>query len=113
MADKLFENVSPIGNKMVFKHIHAGPEDNLRKLGDLFIDKFKNGIVLITQEKGGKLAVLLKVAKSNKSINCSEILKSVMGEFNGKGGGKADMSQGSVDISHKKEFAKRVEAILT
>lgn len=93
---------------MVFKHIDASTEDDIRKLGDLFIDKYPNGVALITQPKGQKLGVLLKTFKKNKDLNCSNILKEAMGAFGGRGGGKPDMAQGSLDLSHKDKFVAEI-----
>jgi alanyl-tRNA synthetase len=107
-AQSMFDGVQNISNDLVFKHIELDSEDDMRKVGDLFIDKFKNGVCLITQAKGDKLGVILKTFKNNKSLNCSNILKESMNKFSGRGGGKPDMAQGSVDLNKKNEFVQDV-----
>ena len=107
-AQSMFDGVQEISNGLVFKHIDINSDDDMRKVGDLFIDKYKNGVCLITQEKGDKLGVVLKTFKNNKDFNCSNILKESMNKFSGRGGGKPDMAQGSVDISNKDKFVSDV-----
>ena len=41
---------------MVFKHVEAGNDDDIRKTGDLFIDKFPKDVALVTSDKGNKAA---------------------------------------------------------
>ncbi|TNF30728.1 MAG: alanine--tRNA ligase [Deltaproteobacteria bacterium] len=93
----LFANPESLKGDMVFKAVNAPDGSDLRKLGDLFIDKNPKGVVLITSVKGDKASVFLKTFKGNKDINCSNILKDVLDANGGRGGGKPDMAQGSVD----------------
>jgi alanyl-tRNA synthetase len=93
----LFANPESLKGNMVFKAVNAPDGSDLRKLGDLFIDKNPKGVVLITSVKGDKASVFLKTFKGNKDINCSNILKVVLDANGGRGGGKPDMAQGSVD----------------
>ncbi|MCO4795365.1 MAG: alanine--tRNA ligase [Bacteriovoracaceae bacterium] len=92
----LFSNPETLKGEMVFKSVNAPEGSDVRKLGDLFIDKNPKGVVLITAVKGDKASVLLKTFKGNKEINCSNILKSAFDAVGGRGGGKPDMAQGSV-----------------
>ena len=89
---------------MDFKVIEASPEEDIRKLGDLFIDKFQNGLAVIIQGKGDKISVLFKSFKGVKDINCSNLLKDIFGELGGRGGGKPDMAQGSLEMSKKEQL---------
>jgi len=107
-AQSMFDNVSKTSKGQDFKHIDLGSDDDMRKVGDLFIDKFSNGVCLITQPKGDKLGVVLKTFKKNAELNCSNILKDSMNKFSGRGGGKPDMAQGSIDLEHKDAFIKNV-----
>jgi alanyl-tRNA synthetase len=99
-SQDLFNNVTNLSDGMVFKHIEASEDDDIRKLGDLFIDKHPKGIVLITATKGARVAVLLKTFKANSSLKCSDILKDALSQFGAKGGGKPDMAQGSMELSN-------------
>ena len=103
-AKSKFDGVEKLQNGMDFKVIEASPEEDIRKLGDLFIDKFKNGLAVIIQGKGDKISVLFKSYKGVKDINCSNLLKDIFGELGGRGGGKPDMAQGSLDLSKKDQL---------
>jgi alanyl-tRNA synthetase len=109
-AQSMFDNATEISDGMVFKHIAAGEDDDIRKLGDLFMDKYPKGVVLITSDKGAKAAVLLKTFKGNSAYKCSDILREGLSALGGKGGGKPDMAQGSVDPSKLTEFVDAVKA---
>jgi len=103
-AQNMFNNGTTLKEGMIFKHIHLSDEDDMRKIGDLFLGKFPKGVTLITQAKGNKIGILLKTFKGNNLINCSTILKESMGKFGGKGGGKPDMAQGSLSNENKDKF---------
>ena len=103
-AKSKFDGVVKLKNGMDFKVIEASAEEDIRKLGDLFIDKFQNGLAVIIQSKGDKISVLFKSFKGVKDINCSNLLKDIFGELGGRGGGKPDMAQGSLDMSKKDQL---------
>jgi alanyl-tRNA synthetase len=105
-----FEGTTKLKSGLDFKHINAEESEDIRKLGDLFIDKFIKGLVVITQEKGNKVSVLVKSYKGVSEINCSTLLKEMIAEFNGRGGGKPDMAQGSFDVSFKDQFFKKIKS---
>ena len=65
--------------------------------------------MLITQKRGDKLGVLLKTFKKNKDINCSDLVKEIFNALGGKGGGKPDMAQGSVELNQGSEFVKQIQ----
>lgn len=106
----LFANPETIKGDLVFKAVAAPEGSDVRKLGDLFIDKNPKGVVLITTVKGDKASVLLKTFKGNKDINCSTILKGALDANGGRGGGKPDMAQGSVDPGKIADVEKMVRA---
>jgi alanyl-tRNA synthetase len=103
-AQNLFDDVHKIKHDQDFKHIEANADDDIRKIGDLFIDKFPKGVVLVSAIKGPKAAILLKTFRGNKYLKCSDLLRESMIAFGGKGGGKPDMAQGSVDSDKYKNF---------
>lgn len=104
----LFANPEIIKGDLVFKAVIAPDGSDVRKLGDLFIDKNPKGVVLITAVKGDKASVLLKTFKGNTDINCSTILKGALDANGGRGGGKPDMAQGSVDPSKVADVEKSI-----
>lgn len=87
----LFSNVEKIGGHEV-AIIEAPAESDLRKLSDLFVSKFQNGVVVIYNKNG---AVLVRAAKGVTKVNAGEALKEILSVVNGRGGGKPDMAQGS------------------
>ena len=105
-----FDGTKKLENGMDFKLINASPDEDIRKLGDLFIDKYNNGLAVIIQNKGEKISVLFKSYKGVSTINCSSLLKEIFGELGGRGGGKPDMAQGSLDASKKDELISLVES---
>ena len=104
----LFANPESLKGGIVFKAVAAPEGSDVRKLGDLFIDKNPKGVVLISTVKGDKASVLLKTFKGNKDVNCSTILKGALDANGGRGGGKPDMAQGSVDPEKVSEVEKMV-----
>jgi alanyl-tRNA synthetase len=82
---------------------------SLKKLADLFSDKYPQGIALITHKDGEKTAVLLKAPRDAKDINCGLILKNALSVMEGKGGGKPDMAQGSGLTSKLNDFITEVK----
>ena len=93
-SQELFSNPEILNGGIPFKYISAPEGSDLRKLSDLYIDKNPNGVVLISMEKSGKLALLLRSGK-NTGIKCNEIFKETISILNGRGGGRPDMAQGS------------------
>ena len=108
-AKSKFEGAQKLKNGMDFKLLEASSDEDIRKLGDLFIDRYKNGLAIILQNKGNKISVLFKSYKGVKDINCSELLKGIFGALGGRGGGKPDMAQGSLEASKKDELIKLIK----
>ena len=94
---QLFENHEQLSDSITFKHAKAPKGGDLRKLSDIFYNKFPKGILLLTGEKNNKLSVLLRRPKDLKNIDCGAILKKSLQIINGKGGGRSDFAQGSGD----------------
>ena len=97
-AKQLLDNPESISHDMVYKVISAPDGSDIRQIGEMFVDKHNTGVALIYSKKGDKASVLLKTFKGNKKLNCSEVLNSALKEFGGRGGGKPEMAQGSIDI---------------
>lgn len=103
-SKEIFANPEHLKDNLVFKAVTVAEGNDLRKLSDLFVDKHPYGIVLITMERKGKFAALLRRGKSVDNVNCSDILRTGLKALNGKGGGKPDMAQGSGDIGNTENF---------
>ena len=70
-----FDGTKKLENGMDFKLINASPDEDIRKLGDLFIDKYNNGILIIQNKGVEKISVLFKSFKGVSAVNCSNLLK--------------------------------------
>lgn len=100
----LFENMTTLSNGMTYKVFSTPQASHLKKLGDKFIETQKNGVLLAYSTQGDKSLVLLKTYKNNPSIHCSNLLNKTLIDMGGKGGGRADMAQGSLDSSKIQKF---------
>ncbi|MFW5887210.1 MAG: alanine--tRNA ligase [Bacteriovoracia bacterium] len=115
----IFDNVTTIANDYSFLATQAPENTDVRKLSDLFFDRYPKGILLLHSPNKGNIAVLLRTDKGNKRINCADILKQNLPIIEGRGGGKPDFAQGSgankdkLDQfinSVKNEVAEKMEA---
>ncbi len=96
-SQNLFTNEIEIkdGLTLTIAKVNDSDPNNMRKLGDIFVDKKPKGVLFLFTIVDDKVSFILKTAKANKSVNCSDILKQVMPIVNGRGGGKPDNAQGS------------------
>jgi alanyl-tRNA synthetase len=113
-SQNLFNNQQPIKNGLTLTIAKAPSPDqgNMRKLGDIFVDKNPKGVVFLYATDADKVSFILKTNRSNSSVDCSAVLKQVMPIVNGRGGGKPDNAQGSGDASKTQELIKAVEGAL-
>lgn len=106
----LFSNPEILKGDVAFKYTPVPEGSDLRQLSDLFMDKNPNGVVLLTMEKDGKLAVLLRAGKKT-GIKCNDIFKETITILGGRGGGRPDMAQGSgEDLSSLDKFINETKA---
>lgn len=110
-SQDLFANPESLSDKVSFKYAQAPEGSDLRKLSDLFLDKNPQGVVLLTMEKNGKLAVLLR-ANKKAGIPCNDILKETLPLIGGRGGGRPDMAQGSGEPGNLEGFTNKVKELL-
>ena len=97
----LFEHPEKLGD-LLFKEAHAPEGSDMRKLSDQFLSQHPSGILLLFSKFGkrkDKLSILLRVHKSQKHLDCAHLLRTALSTLGGKGGGRPDMAQGSVDAS--------------
>ena len=84
-------------------------QGNMRKLGDIFVDKFPKGVLFLYSIDGDKVSFIMKTNRGNTSVDCASLLKQIMPIVNGRGGGKPDNAQGSGDAHKTQELIKAVE----
>jgi alanyl-tRNA synthetase len=113
-SQSLFDNQKPIQGGLTLTIAKAPVLDqgNMRKLGDIFVDKNPKGVLFLYALEGDKISFILKTNRANSTIDASAILKKVMPLVNGRGGGKADNAQGSGDSSKTKELIEAIEGAL-
>jgi len=111
----LFNNQTTLSNGMSLALVDAGVVDqaNLRKLSDIYVDKFPKGILFLYSKDSEKASFIFKTNKNNKDINCSTIIKEHLASLGGRGGGKPDMVQGSVPLNKIDELAKLITGSLS
>ncbi len=122
LNDKLqnFESQNLFGNKQAIKgdltltiaKAPSADQTNMRKLGDIFVDKNPKGVLFLYAVEADKVSFILKTHRSNTSIDCSAVLKQVMPIVSGRGGGKPDNAQGSGDASQTDKLIAAIEGAL-
>ncbi|WPU65564.1 alanine--tRNA ligase [Peredibacter starrii] len=113
-SQNLFKDKQDIKGGLTLTIAKAASADqgNMRKLGDIFVEKFPQGVLFLYAIEGDKVSFIMKTNRANSSVNCSDILKGVMPIVNGRGGGKPDNAQGSGDAAKTQELIKAVEGAL-
>jgi alanyl-tRNA synthetase len=110
-AKDLFNNIEVVGG-IELAIVQASAESDLRKLSDLFVNKFPNGAVVLYNLNGDKASVLVRASKGAAKLNAGEILKEILPIINGKGGGKPDLAQGSGEASLVSKIAPQAKLVL-
>ncbi|MFP5386507.1 MAG: alanine--tRNA ligase [Bacteriovoracia bacterium] len=113
-SQNLFKSQQPIKDGLTLTIAKAPSIDqgNMRKLGDIFVDKFPKGVLFLYAVEGDKVSFIMKTNKANKTVDCSATLKQVMPIVGGRGGGKPDNAQGSGEASKVQELIQAVEGAL-
>ncbi len=113
-SQSLFNNEAPIKGGLTLTVAKAPSADlpNMKKLADIFADKFSHGVLFLYAVEADKVSFVLKTNRANSSVDCSAVLKQVMPIVNGRGGGKPDNAQGSGDAAKLNDLLKAVEGAL-
>lgn len=113
-SESLFDNQKPIKDGMVLTMAKASSPDlnSMKKLGDIYVDKFPKGVLFLYALDGDKISFIVKTNRNNKTIDCSTLVKEATVIVNGRGGGKPDMAQGSGDVAKVNELLKFIEGKL-
>jgi alanyl-tRNA synthetase len=113
-SQNLFNDIRSIkdGLTLTIAKAPSADQGNMRKLSDIFVDKFPKGVLALYAVDGEKLSLILKTHKSNGSVDCSGILKQTLPIINGRGGGKPDNAQGSGEAGKINDLLKAIEGAL-
>lgn len=91
----------------------APDNSSLRELSDTFKSKHDKGLLFLAAKNNDKTAILVR-ANNIPNFDSSSTLKQICSQFNGKGGGRKDMAQGSISLtSNKNEILNYVKDIIT
>jgi alanyl-tRNA synthetase len=83
------------GTKVLVEQVALEPAQ-LREFAEKLLDKLKSGVVVLGATSDGKGTLLAAVSKDLQGkIQAGAIIKEITAAVGGKGGGKADMAQGS------------------
>ncbi len=85
--------------KLCISHLESMERNDLREASDKARDKMKDkGLCVFTAGKTEKgFPILISVTKSFQDLKAGELLKEVTKIHGGKGGGRPDFAQGTVD----------------
>ncbi|MBI2521609.1 MAG: alanine--tRNA ligase [Bdellovibrio sp.] len=90
----IYEKVEKIGTSdLLIAEIPS--EIDLRKFSDDFVSNYPNGIAILAARQNNGVSILLRTSRVIESLHCGNILKEHIAMLSGKGGGRADMAQGS------------------
>lgn len=96
-----------------FKAAELAPDADLKKLSDIFMDKYPEGIAFFYSLNGEKLSALLRVGKKHDKIHCGKVLNEALALVEGKGGGRPDLAQGSGKNMNVNGFVEKVRTLLS
>ncbi len=91
VAERLIDGATPVGPWRIV--IHQAGEDEDPALLARLLSEHEGTVAAIGQAGGGKSQVIL-VRGKGVEMDMSGVLRRVMGEFGGRGGGSADRAQG-------------------
>jgi alanyl-tRNA synthetase len=113
-SQDLFKQQEPIRDGLTLTIAKAGSADqaSMRKLADIFSDKFPQGVLLLYALEADRVSFILKTHKANSSVNCSVLIKEALAVVNGRGGGKPDMAQGSGEAAQTQALISTVRKAL-
>jgi len=89
------------GVKVLGVQTEVGDPGALREMADQLRDKLGDSVVLVASPAGGKVTLVVMVAKSlNPRLKAGDLIKSLAQLVGGNGGGRPDMAQaGGPDVS--------------
>lgn len=85
---------------------------DLKKLSDLFMDKYPEGIAFLYSLNADKLSALLRVGKKHTTIHCGKTLNEGLVIVEGKGGGRPDLAQGSGKNTNVNGFVEKMKQLI-
>ncbi len=104
VTEKFIDSLAPTNKngKIIYSTIMQMLDDSvvMKKAGEII--KQNNAIVLFANVNSR--AMVLLACNENLQLDCNSVLKSVLGKFGGKGGGKVTFATGSVERENVEEI---------
>ena len=86
-----------VEGKLVLADIDVDDRQLLREISDQFRDRLGSGVVIVIGRGPGTYPVIVNVSQDlTKSIHAGKLLKEMVAQMGGKGGGRLDFAQGAV-----------------
>jgi alanyl-tRNA synthetase len=84
--------------KAIIKKVSADDISQLREVGDKIKERVKTGIVFLAASAGGKSTFMIMLTNDlSGKFDAGAIMKTILAEVGGRGGGKALFAQGGAD----------------
>ncbi len=114
LSAKLEEVFEVNGIKILVTTFQTEKMDELREFGDFFKNKLGSGIFfLIGEREGDNLVVCMLTKDLAQKIQASEIFKALQRDLELKGGGRAELAQGSFKKKVPlEEIRKKLEEVI-
>ncbi len=104
VADLTEGSIEVVGYKLITKSFENIDSNNLRKLADKLRNNETNTIVTLVSVSGDKIPLIVACSKEVE-IDAREIMKHLVNQLGGSGGGRSDFAQGGADSSEDLEIA--------
>ncbi|MDV2683670.1 DHHA1 domain-containing protein [Alkalihalophilus lindianensis] len=94
-ASELTNLSETVSNKpFVFQSFQDRPIKDMQQLARMIVDKKGNGIVFLVSESADKRQLVLACGQELEDMNASVLLKELLTEIDGRGGGNQTLAQG-------------------
>ena len=93
------------GNAVMFSVVNDLTAKELKNIGDNLKQKNDKSLILLVS-KTSKNYMLVLMKGKNSELHCGNILKTLMSQINGRGGGKDSMAQGGASLDFPPEQIK-------
>ena len=104
VSDLKENSIDVVGYNLITKSFENKDSDHLRQLADQLRNSESNSIVTLVSVTGDKIPLIVACSKEVK-IDAREIMKHLVNQLGGSGGGRADFAQGGADTSEDLEIA--------
>jgi len=104
VADLKEGSINVAGYKLITKSFENTDSNRLRELADQLRNNETNTIVTLISVSGDKIPLIVACSKEVE-IDAREIMKHLVNQLGGSGGGRADFAQGGADTSEDLEIA--------